>query len=254
MIKAYTGFPGSGKTFALTHIAWKEQRKGRKVFTNYPVKGCYKITYDDLVKYTFPVGSVVLIDEAGRYFNSRDWSKLPPAVFDLFTLHRHMKLDLIVAVQNFQRIDLALREVIELVYWARNKPWLPFFVYEGYYAVEKVGMKGEADVRHVINKFSRSRKAYDTHAMRSVGNKTHIPLVSWDEELKKEIAEEQDGTNPEDAGGGTLQGTDAAAGSDRLQQLIEEDSPTNSVSSGIAAIVSRLSIKRSIKKKKNARQ
>lgn len=185
MIEAFTGYPGSGKTFALTYRAYKDIKRGRKVFTNYPVKGAYRVTFEDLINYTFPQNSTVIIDESGRWFNSRNWSKLPAAVFDLFTLHRHMKLDLIVAVQNFNRIDVALREVIELVWWARNYWFLPYFIYDGYYDVEKLGMKGEADRRMLIPKFTRARKLYDTHVMAKEVVKDEIPLIPWTKEEVK---------------------------------------------------------------------
>lgn len=192
MIKAYTGYPGSGKSLACTYEVWQALKAGKVVFTNYPVRGAYKITFDDLVNYTFPIGSTVVIDEAGRYFNSRSWKDLPPAVFDLFTLHRHMGLDLIIAVQNFQRIDIALREVIELVYWARNHSYLPCFVYDGYYSVEKLGMKGENDVRRLIPRWTRARKLYNTHAMSKAVDKDEIPLIAWDEQEEPEGDEAQD--------------------------------------------------------------
>lgn len=198
MIQAYTGYPGAGKTFACTHEAMKAIKEGRIVFANYPVKGAYKITFDDLVNYTFPKGSTVIIDESGRWFNSRSWSKLPAEVFDLFTLHRHMRLDLIVAVQNFNRIDIALREVIELVWYARNLPFLPFFIYEGYYEVEKIGMKGEAQKRQYIWKWSRSRKLYDTHIMRQAVDKTDMPLIKWgDAEPENPVGVEDSEAIPE---------------------------------------------------------
>lgn len=179
MIEAFTGYPGNGKSFACTYRAYNDIKKGYKVFTSYPVKGAYRITFDDLKNYMFPQFSTVIIDEAGRWFNSRKWSDLPPEVFDLFTLHRHMRLDLIVAVQNFNRIDKALREVIELVWWARNHPLLPMIVYDGYYDVEQLGLKGQANKRMYVWKWTRARKLYDTHGMAKTINKDEIPLVPW---------------------------------------------------------------------------
>lgn len=181
MIEAYTGYPGTGKTFGLTFRAYKEMKKGRKVFSNYYIKGAFKLTFDDLVNFTFPEGSCVIIDESGRYFNARKWQSLPSEIFDLFTLHRHMQLDLLVAVQNFNRIDIALREVIELVWWATNPWWSPFFIYEGYYDVDKLGMKGEANMRNYVSRYTRARKLYDTHAMSKTIDKGYIPEILWDD-------------------------------------------------------------------------
>lgn len=179
MIEAYTGYPGNGKSFALTWRAYRAMRNGRIVFSNYAIKGAYKVTFDDLVNYTFPAGSVLIIDESGRYFNSRKWKDLPQEVFDLFTMHRHMRLDLIIAVQNFNRIDVSLREVIELVWWSCNYTFLPVFLYYGYYDVEALGLKGESHKFNFIWRWTKARKLYDTHAMRTTIDKDLIPFDSW---------------------------------------------------------------------------
>lgn len=180
VIEVIVGYQGSGKTFKLVNLAYKAIKQGRKVFTNVRIKGAYKLTFDDLINYTFPPGSVVLIDEVGRWFSSRKWSQLPDDVFDLFTLERHLQLDLTVAVQNFNRIDKALREVIEWAWWARNYPLLPYFVYEGYADVEHLGLKGQALKKQYLWKFSRSRKLYDTHGMATAINKDFMPEIPWD--------------------------------------------------------------------------
>lgn len=201
MIEAYTGYPGSGKSFALTYRAYKAMKQKRNVYSSYYIKGAYKLTFDDLVNFTFPKGSVVIIDESGRWFNSRNWQKLPSEVFDLFTLHRHMQLDLIVAVQNFNRIDVALREVIELVWWARNLWYLPIFVYDGYYDVDKLGMKGEANTRSYVGRYTRARKLYDTHAMSKTINKDIIPKIPWTEDpeaLIEGVGDSVEGVAPEE--------------------------------------------------------
>lgn len=161
MIQCVTGFPGSGKSYFCAWQAYRALRRGRKVFSNYPIRGTYRIDFDDLVKYTFPDNSLVIIDEAGRWFNSRDWSKLPNKVFDLFTLHRHFRLDLLVAVQNFQRIDKALREVTELVWWSERMRFLPFFVYYGYYNVEELG-KQEYNKRLFVMRRKKIFDLFDT--------------------------------------------------------------------------------------------
>lgn len=195
MIKAYTGFPGSGKSLACTYYAMQDIKAGKKVFTSYAVKGAYKVTFEDLCKYRFPPNSTVIIDESGRWFNSRSWKDLPPEVFDMFTLHRHMQWDLVVAVQSFNRIDIALREVIEVVYWARNEWYLPFFIYDGYIDVENLGMKGESFTRHLIWRWTKARKWYDTHAMSSVyEGKDEMPLIPWSSEHADYAGRKRSGT------------------------------------------------------------
>lgn len=157
--------PGSGKTFFLADIARKELAKGRIVYSNISIKGTNKITFDDLLNHSFPSGAVILIDEAGRHFNSRNWKSLPDEVFDLFTLHRHLNLDMYIAAQNFGYIDAQLRKVIELTYWSKNFPLLPFFRYEGYYDLEKLGSMKEPDTTTIVWKSRKTKQIYNTHAM-----------------------------------------------------------------------------------------
>lgn len=181
MIIAYTGMPGGGKTYALVWRAYKAIKEGRTVFANFPLKGTYQITLDDLCDYRFPENSVVLIDEAGRWFNSREWKDLPPEVFDMFTMHRHLQMDLYIGVQSFARVDKSLREVVELTYWARNSPILPFHRYEGFYDLEKLGsMKREPHVSHIVWKLKSLRNMYDTFSMKSkFAHKPMIPHRAW---------------------------------------------------------------------------
>lgn len=178
MIIAFTGMPGSGKTLALVRRAEVAIKQGRKVFANFPLKGTYQIDLDDICTYRFPEDCVVLIDEAGRWFNSRKWADLPSEVFDLFTMHRHVQMDMYIAVQSFARIDKSLREVVELVYWADNRKILPFIRYYGYYDLEKVGsMRKDHNVFQTLWKRKRLYSYYDTYAMRD--KFAHKPMIEY---------------------------------------------------------------------------
>lgn len=188
MIVAYTGMPGGGKTYALVWRAKKAMKEGRMVFSNVYIQGTYQITFDDILHYRFPEGSVVIFDEGGRWFNSKKWKELPDEVFDLFTIHRHLQMDLFIGVQSFNRIDKSLREVIEVTYWSRNLPILPFHIYEGYYELEKVGsMRRDYDVKHIIWKNRKLRSLYNTHSMKHVFSvREEMPLNAW--ETKKYVS------------------------------------------------------------------
>lgn len=187
MIKCYTGMPGSGKSFALTNEARIALKQGRTVYSSFYIKGAHKITFKDICEFAFPKNSVVIVDEAGRWFNSRSWSSLPSDVFDLFTMHRHMKLDLILGVQNFKRIDVSLREVIQLTFWARNIRWLPWFIHEGYYDLEKVGNMRDYNLKKYVWKSKKVKEMYDTHSMASNwDDKPIMPKIPWQEKEKLE--------------------------------------------------------------------
>lgn len=188
MIIGFTGMPGAGKTYAVVARAHKAMKQGRMVFSNVYIEGTYKITFEDLITYRFPEGSLVIIDEAGRWFNSQKWKDLPDAVFDLFTMHRHLQMDLYICMQSFARVDKSLREVIELTYWAKNHPLLPFHKYEGFYDLEKVGsMRKEHDVQFFLWKSRKIRGLYNTHSMKNqFSHLESMPLNEW--EVKKYIS------------------------------------------------------------------
>lgn len=195
MIIAFTGMPGSGKTLALVRRAEIAIKQGRKVFANFALKGTYKISLDDLCTYQFPEDCVVLIDEAGRWFNSREWKDLPAEIFDLFTMHRHVKMDLYIAVQSFARIDKSLREVVELVYWADNVSWKPYISYRGYYDLEKMGsMKKDWHVSQVVWKRKRLYSFYDTYSMKDkFSHKPFVKFEKWShyEKTKQDIIKQE---------------------------------------------------------------
>jgi hypothetical protein len=166
-------------------------KRGQIVYSNFFIKGAYQIEFDDLCNYSFPIGCTIIIDEAGKWFNSRSWDKLPKDVFSLFTQHRHLKLDLIIGVQNFKRIDVSLREVIELTYWAVNYPFLPYFIHRGYFDLEKVGNMKESDKTKLVWKSKKIKQMYDTHAMKSEYDE--IPIIptrewEWYEGLELELS------------------------------------------------------------------
>lgn len=180
MIISVTGMPGGGKTFFLTCRAYEAMKKGRPVFSNFPIKGAYKITVKDMIEYSFPPNSLIIIDEAGRDFSAHDWKTLPQEVFDLFTLHRHLQMDMIIAMNAFGYVDIALRRVVELTYWATNRPYLPFFTYKGYYDLERTSMNREHDVSTFYSKFHKARNYYDTYAMSAVfKSRALIPMFKY---------------------------------------------------------------------------
>lgn len=180
MIRCFTGMPGSGKTYALVKMAYQAMRDGRPVYSNIAIKGTLKLTFEDMLTCSFPMGSVLIIDEAGRGFNSRKWKDLPDEIFDLFTLHRHLDLDMYIAAQNFGYIDSQLRRVIELTYWSRNIPFMPFHVYEGYYDLEKLGKMKDPDIRMFIRKSRKVRDLYNHKSMSVVyKDKKLIQDIGW---------------------------------------------------------------------------
>lgn len=91
MIVCIFGLPGAGKTTLLTrfsiralrdkplfvgHLSFRKYigsfRHYKRVFSNVPLAGCFKLDFDHLGKYEYDE-SLILIDEAGTLCDSRQW-------------------------------------------------------------------------------------------------------------------------------------------------------------------------------------
>jgi hypothetical protein len=108
VIEGYVGRPGSGKTYTLTERALRERAKGRDVFCNYAVKGCWTFTPDQLLH--LPPGLVV-IDEAHLWFPARGSLNLPPSWLAGMSQTRKNGWDLLWAAQHEGRVDRVVRDI-----------------------------------------------------------------------------------------------------------------------------------------------
>lgn len=117
MIEILTGLPGGGKSFELTRRAIEGRKEGRRVLSNVPILGAYKLTKQDLIDSAFEPGDLLIIDEAGADFNSKDWQLIPDGAYILFSQHRHLCLDMVVAVQEAVRMAKPLRELAQVYWW-----------------------------------------------------------------------------------------------------------------------------------------
>ena len=136
MIYLYSGTPGSGKSLHVARVIKSTLLLNKPVISNIPineslVKHTDKYLYvtdnmlrpSALVQYSQdyfsdkPVkeGQILLIiDEAQRMFNARDWSKSDRAGWnEFFQLHRHYGFDIILVAQFDRMLDRQVRSVIE---------------------------------------------------------------------------------------------------------------------------------------------
>jgi len=153
MIYCLVGRPGTGKTYSLVHLAWKQICYGRDVYANFFIDFTtlkqrrnarilffYKIVskigfrkqffwlYTKLTTYgqvkfwkklsdfTGLQKGIILMDEAQIYINAREYKSLDTSVQYKFQQHRKHGLDLYLAVQNVKRIDVVARELVNAVF------------------------------------------------------------------------------------------------------------------------------------------
>lgn len=139
MITGIFGLPGSGKTCFLTHLAltalagkepcigmfsWRvpvgDAAPYKRIFTNFPVKGCIQLNFDDLGKYDFS-DSLILIDEIMLLCDSRDWKNFPARLRNFLALHRHYHCSLVYCSQGYRDTDLRFRNLTERIFYIEKR-------------------------------------------------------------------------------------------------------------------------------------
>lgn len=168
MISLYSGTPGSGKSLDASNqirIFLKNQGPVIGTFpinTKYLIRGSkysyyYKNIYSLTPKYLVdfakehkskknnPEGSFLLvIDEAQRIFNSRDWNSCNRNDWiTFFAEHRHLGFDIILISQNDRMLDRQIRTLIEFNYIHRKYSQFGFVgkifsIFTGQFVVVKV--------------------------------------------------------------------------------------------------------------------
>lgn len=126
------GKKGAGKTTYLSRVGQSVLRSGVKVYANFRLSGAvYFDTSDiDSGNYSFDYGSVVLIDEAGTVWDSRNYSKFSPHTRDFFKYQRKLGLTVYLASQTSD-VDVKIRILCDdlLVF----RPILNVFSFGRYY-------------------------------------------------------------------------------------------------------------------------
>jgi len=157
MIIFHEGSPGSGKTYDAVVKIIANLKKGRKVYTN--VEGLDRPECREMMKcktglddyqidnqlnnlpeekiknfYDFVEnGSMVVIDEIHKYFNSRDWqTQENRKVADWCSTHRHYGFDAIFITQRIEKCDSQVRTLTEWTYRYKKVNFLGSFVNKSY--------------------------------------------------------------------------------------------------------------------------
>lgn len=175
MITLYTGTPGSGKSLHLMKVVLRNLKRGKHVIANFPVKlteqeikkGWDKrlhfvenkdFTIEMLIEFAIDNDffekkledqAMVIYDEAGGKFNSRDFNPFERMEWlDFFSQHRKCGFDFILVAQSDRMIDRQIRGMIETMKIHRKMnnygPFvflpIPFFVCieQWYVAKERV--------------------------------------------------------------------------------------------------------------------
>lgn len=130
MVKLFFGLPGCGKTTLIASFAkyWCK-RIGRPrayghVYSNVAmnIPGLTVIDDDCIGKYDLS-NSLILIDEATLFADSRDFKSFSKARVSFFLLHRHYHCDIFLFTQQWDGVDRKIRVITDRVYYVYKTPF-----------------------------------------------------------------------------------------------------------------------------------
>jgi hypothetical protein len=226
-ITIFAGIPGKGKTAYATYDAVKKYKKDnwllvkllqkRKddvnlIYSNYPIllnpkKNIYshQIRFKDMdMKYKFPHGSMIIIDEAQRYQDARDFKSFPKNVGTFLQHHRHGSISSIIFVsQHPKRMDNKIRDLAEVFRKYRifiRIPFTPvlFTYYTNYYEFEEYAKYNQAPKENRNYDYDNHFKflwswhcfnRYDSKYFRVIFDK--LPMIVNELWTSKQIAENE---------------------------------------------------------------
>ena len=213
MIDFYWGLPSEGKTFIVVKKEIEKIKKGRVVFSNFPImfehKGKQYSSYVWEDNYVYePIHDCdIVIDEGYRTASSRDWKSFSVDEHTFYGTTGHNGIDVLFITQAIPRIEVIIREVVSKFHQIKKMsiPWFrqdPRGEYEKIlWFVEEIRLQSPktpgtpADEVYSSNHvfFDRTTaKAYDTKYYRKEGELSFKPEL-WITKLKVEKMVKPDG-------------------------------------------------------------
>lgn len=120
MITMYFGSPGSGKTTLLVKLAYDSRFKYDHIYANFPCFGCEPLDMAAIGDFTLPPKSLLLIDEAGIMYNNRNYKAFPQKLVQWLKLHRHYKVDVVLASQSWEDVDITFRRMTDRLFYLKK--------------------------------------------------------------------------------------------------------------------------------------
>lgn len=120
IIAGFYGLPGTGKTTTMAAIATASLNgkwclgipPKEKVFSNVPIPGTFQLSLD-MIGVVDLSNSLLLIDEACQWFDSRAWKSMPKHVSDFFQTIRHEHSSICMFYQAFNDVDIRFRSLCQ---------------------------------------------------------------------------------------------------------------------------------------------
>lgn len=124
-IELICGLPGHGKGCLAVDRIFKDLKRGKKVFCNFPIyeklgskvlhpKITFFETWDDVRD---QANGNIFMDESQRWFSSRDFKNNRPEDLEFFQEHRHNGLNLRLICQHPGQLDVEIRDRLAAHVW-----------------------------------------------------------------------------------------------------------------------------------------
>jgi len=124
MITAYTGKPGSGKTYSMARDCAIAMERGSEVWANFALRGAHY--FKDLEEIINVEKGIVAIDELNTIMPAAKWQRVPTEHLALFTQSRHADLDMFYTTQSFRKVVNVVRDITNEV-WVFDWVFRPKF-------------------------------------------------------------------------------------------------------------------------------
>lgn len=127
MIRYFVGVPGSGKSTIACKLLYKHsrgfklfKRKYDYLFANFDTVLANKFNTNDLATKKPPKKSLIMLDESGLEFNSRQFKSLSLGIIEYFKMHRHEKQDIYLFSQTWDDTDKQIRDLAQEIWLIRK--------------------------------------------------------------------------------------------------------------------------------------
>lgn len=164
MIIGFSGTPGSGKTYEAVRKILDNLRMGRVVYTN--IDGMFDPECQEMIKNVCEIsdlaltrqlrqlhqeelaefwlhlepGCLIVFDEIQKVFSSREWQTSKNNQFAFWaSTHRHQGFDLVLITQAIERVDSAVRSLLEWTYVFRKVNFFGSAVQKSYLCYSYAG-------------------------------------------------------------------------------------------------------------------
>lgn len=207
MILGFVGTPGSGKTYEAVKRILENIMKGRAVYTN--IEGIFDPACQEMIKTLTGIGdyglarllkqiteeeirdfwnhvepkAFIILDEIHKYFNNREWHDKQNKLFGFWaSTHRHYGYDVLLITQSMDRVDSAIRPLLEWTYVFKKINYFGSLINNSYtcyaYTGDDIHAKPvQQDNRSYDHKVFLCYKSYVSNDVKELGIMSHANVL-----------------------------------------------------------------------------